>query len=104
MSFGQDFLQGFAGNDSLRDFQHASKTFRTNGYELSPRFKYLFHVSFTINTVQIPQMGGPTGAFSATDISNMGLVVKNVQLPSYEIDVKELNQYNRKRVVQTKIN
>ena len=49
-------------------------------------------------------MGGPTGAFSATDISNMGLVVKNVQLPSYEIDVKELNQYNRKRVVQTKIN
>jgi hypothetical protein len=104
MSFGQDFLQGFAGNDSLRDFQHASKTFRTNGYELSPRFKYLFHVSFTINTVQIPQMGGPTGAFSETDISNMGLVVKNVQLPSYEIDVKELNQYNRKRVVQTKIN
>ena len=104
MSFGQDFLQGFAGNDSLRDFQHASKTFRTNGYELAPRFKYLFHVSFTINTVQIPQMGGPTGAFSATDISNMGLVVKNVQLPSFEMDVKELNQYNRKRVVQTKVN
>ena len=104
MSFGQDFLQGFAGNDSLRDFQHASKTFRTNGYELSPRFKYLFHVSFTINTTNIPQMGGTTGAFSNTDVSNMGLVVKNVQLPSYEMDVKELNQYNRKRLVQTKIN
>ena len=34
----------------------------------------------------------------------MGLVVKNVQLPSYEMSVNELNQYNRKRLVQTKIN
>lgn len=49
-------------------------------------------------------MGGPTGAFTNTDISNMGLVVKNVQLPSYEMTVNELNQYNRKRLVQTKIN
>jgi hypothetical protein len=104
MSFGQDFLKGFAGTDSLRDFTHASKTFRTNGYELAPRFKYLFHVSFTVNIAHIPQLGGPTGAFTNTDLSNLGLVVKNVQLPSYEMAVNELNQYNRKRLVQTKIN
>jgi hypothetical protein len=31
-------------------------------------------------------------------------MVKTAQLPSYEIDVGTMNQYNRKRLVQTKIN
>jgi hypothetical protein len=54
-SFGQDFLKGFTATQSLRDYTHASKTFRTNAYELKPRFKFLFHVKFNINTVGIPQ-------------------------------------------------
>ena len=104
MAFGQDFLQAFFGNDSVRDYKHASKTFLTNGYELAPRYKFLFHVSFTINSTNIPQMFGPTGAFTNTDVSNLGLTVKTVSLPSYGIDVNTMNQYNRKRLVQTKIN
>jgi hypothetical protein len=103
-SWGQDFLKGFFGVDSLRDYKHASKVFRTNGYELAPRFKFLYHVSFTVNATNIPQMFGPTGAFTQTDVNNLGLVVKNVQLPQYELAVNTLNQYNRKRLVQTKIN
>ena len=103
-SWGQDFLKGFVGVDSFRDYKHASKVFRTNGYELAPRFKFLYHVSFTINATNIPQMFGPTGAFSNTDVSNLGLTVKNIQLPQYELAVNTLNQYNRKRLVQTKIN
>jgi hypothetical protein len=103
-SWGQDFLQGFFGVDSLRDYKHASKVFRTNGYELAPRFKFLYHVSFTVNNVNIPQVFANTGAFTDTDINNLGLTVKNVQLPQYELSVNTLNQYNRKRLVQTKIN
>ena len=102
-SFGQDFLKGFTATNSLRDYTHASKTFRTNAYELKPRFKFLFHVQFTLNVEEIQKMSNAT-IFSPTQISTMSLAVKTVDLPKYNIDVATLNQYNRKRLVQTKIN
>jgi hypothetical protein len=99
--FGEDFLQGFFGVNGLKDYSHASKTFRTNGYEFSPRQKFLFHVFFNINTGQIPALAN---VFGNGDIATVGMMVKTVQLPSYQIDVATMNQYNRKRLVQTKIN
>jgi hypothetical protein len=101
MSFGQDFLQGFFLPNGLKDYAHASKTFRTNGYELSPRYKFLFHVYFNINTGQIPALQNVFG--SNNDVTSIGLLVKTVQLPTYTIAVDTMNQYNRKRLIQTKI-
>jgi hypothetical protein len=101
MAFGQDFLQGFVGGRSLKDYSHASKTFRSNGYELAPRNKFLFHVYFNINTSQIRPL---QAVFDQSDQSAIGLLVKTIQLPSFSIDTETLNQYNRKRVVQKKIN
>ncbi len=100
-SFGQDFLQGFFGNNNLRDYRHASRVFTTNAYELKPRFKFLFHVSFTLNFEQIPALRGAIGVDDAT---NLSYVVKTVDLPKFSIDNETLNQYNRKRVIQTRIN
>jgi hypothetical protein len=99
--FGEDFLKGFFGADGLKDYSHASKTFRTNGYELSPRYKFLFHVFFNINTGQIPAL---RNAFGNDDIATVGMMVKTIDLPNYQIDVQTLNQYNRKRNIQTRIN
>ena len=101
MAFGQDFLNSFFGNDNVRDYTHASKVFRSNGYENSPRTKFLFHVYFNLNTTQIPQLGN---IFSTPDTSTIGLLVKTIDLPKYKLDVDVLNQYNRKRLVQKKIN
>lgn len=100
MSFGQDFLKGFIGDNGLRDYTHASKTFRTNGYELAPRYKFLFHTFFNLNTSAIPAL---QAAFDNGDQASIGLSVKTVDLPSYSISVDTLNQYNRKRLVQSKI-
>ena len=100
MSFGDNFLKGFFGSDYLKDYTHASKTFRANGYELAPRYKFLFHVRFNLNTEQIPQLGS---LFPPGDQSNLSLVVKSVDLPSYTFDVETMNQYNRKRLVQKKV-
>jgi hypothetical protein len=100
MAFGQDFLKTFFGNDYLKDYTHASKTFRTNGYENAPRLKFLFHVYFNINTSQVPAL---RTIFSGTDSSTVGLSVKNIELPKYTVQVDTLNQYNRKRLVQKKI-
>jgi len=102
-SFGQDFLQGFAGSNNLRDYTHASKVFRTNAYELSPRLKFLFHVKFTINLDEIPALRNAQ-VFGASDIYNLSLAVKTAELPKYRVESHTLNQYNRKRIVQTKIN
>lgn len=101
MAFGQDFLKSFFGNDYLKDYTHASKTFRTNGYENAPRYKFLFHVFFNLNTTQIPQLR--SSLFSDTDQSTIGLLVKNIELPQFKLDVETMNQYNRKRLVQKKI-
>ena len=99
-SFGQDFAKGFFGSEGTRDYTHASKVFRTNAYELKPRFKFLFHVSFTINTAQIPALNG---IFASDDVTNLSYVVKTVNLPTYTINTDTMNQYNRKRLIQTKI-
>jgi len=99
-TFGQQFWQGFTDVNSLRDYTHASKTFTTNSFELKPRYKFLFHVSFTLNT-DIPAISKIIGT---QDVTNLSYVVKTVDLPKYSIDTEVMNQYNRKRVVQTKIN
>jgi len=92
-----DTGKAFFGNEYLRDFQHASKVFRTNNYAYSPKFKFLFHVYFDVNqSIKNSLLNWP-------DDGNFGLAVKTVQLPKYTFDLTTLNQYNRKRVVQTKI-
>ena len=73
MAFGDDVLKGFFGNDFVRDYSHASKTFRSNNSALSPRRKFLFHVVFNLNTQQIPQL---SSIFQAGDLANLNLLVK----------------------------
>lgn len=90
-----DATKAFFGNEYLRDYTHASLTFRSNAYQYAPKFKFLFHVYFDINTAYLPTQF-PEG-------TNFGLVVKSIQLPKYTVDVATLNQYNRKRLVQTKL-
>lgn len=101
MAFGQDFLKSFFGNDYVKDYTHASKVFRTNGYSNAPRLKFLFHVYFNINTSQIPPL---RNVFSTPETSTIGLLVKNIDLPKFSIEVDTLNQYNRKRLIQKRIN
>ena len=93
----QDTVKGFFGNEYLRDYTHASKTFRTNAYGYAPKYKFLFHVYFDINKdlIQATQ--------NWPEDQNFGLAVKNVQLPKYTFELATMNQYNRKRIVQTKI-
>jgi hypothetical protein len=100
MAFGQNNLQSFPPDQGLRDYSHAAKTFRSSGYDLAPRNKFLFHVYFNLNT-NIPAVANLTSGGKG---STIGLMVKSAQLPGYTIDVAQMNQYNRKRLVQTKIN
>lgn len=91
----RDSVGSFFGSDYLRDYTHAAKTFRTNSYQYAPKHKFLFHVYFDINSSAYSR-GLSTG-------TNFGLGVKTVKLPNYSFDTHIMNQYNRKRIVQTKI-
>lgn len=85
------------GRKFLKDYQHASKTFVTDAYAYSPKFKWLFHVYFDINEQFVNQAG-----IFPTD-KNFGLAVKSIDLPKYTFDLHDMNQYNRHRMVQSKI-
>ena len=99
---GEDVVGGFVGGlfgtEYLRDFQHASKVFKPNGYAYSPKFKFLFHVYFELNSDLI----GLKAQFPQD--AHFGLAVKTVSLPGYSFSTSTHNQYNRKRIVQSKIN
>ena len=84
----------------VRDYKHASNVFRSNSYENAPRLKFLYHVYFTINVSQIPALAR---IYNNNASATIGLLVKSIQLPGFDIETETLNQYNRKRIVQKKV-
>ena len=110
MSFfgqGNNLITGFGlgintSPPGLKDYRHASKVFRPAGYNLAPKFKFLFQVYFNINT-QIPSLQNKYGGTNSNG-STIGLMVKQAELPKFKMNTTTLNQYNRKRLVQSKIN
>jgi hypothetical protein len=90
-NFLKDAAGAFFGSDYLRDYTHASKTFRTNSYQNAPKLKFLFHTYFETNAEAFPNN------------FNYGLLVKDIKLPSFSFTTHQMNQYNRKRITQSKI-
>ena len=87
----------------LRDYNHAAKTFRTNSYERAPKLKFLFHTYFEINPAAFAGFQGGRLGTSVNSSTNFGLLVKEIKLPTFSFSTVQLNQYNRKRIIQTKI-
>jgi len=79
----------------MRDYQHAKKIFVDSQYRLSPKYGFLFYVEFDFNPL-ITNLSNKTA-------QEMGMVVKSVNLPSFSIDIKAHNAYNRKNYVQNAI-
>jgi len=102
------FLNGFLDNvvsgalspkGNLGDFAHASRMFVDDSHRLSPKVKFLYHVTFNINpdaSAVIPQL-------AQKHMNEIGMLVKSAQLPGFNIQTDVINQYNRKKVVQKRI-
>lgn len=84
---------------TLRDFRHASKIFGSDSFAKAPKLKFLFHAYFALNETQYSN--GTIGTLSNQE--PIGVLVKTFKLPSYQVQTNEMNQYNRKRVIQTKL-
>jgi len=104
MSFLNGFLDNLASGalnpkGTLGDFQHAARMFVDDSHRLTPKVKFLYHVTFNINpdvTAVIPQL-------RQKHMNELNMLVKTAQLPAYNIQTDIKHQYNRKRVVQKRI-
>lgn len=88
-------LQSPKGN--LGDYQHAARLYVDNNMRLAPKLKHLYHVVFNIN----PRIKTLLNLQNVFDRNEVNLLVKSVDLPSFNMKTETLNQYNRKKIVQT---
>jgi len=94
---------GYRSNNSsqvnLRDWQHAARMFTDSNQIYGPKQNFLFHVSFHINKKALRNI-----AIGTTYSTQINMLVKSIGLPKYTITIDKVNQYNRKKNIQQKIN
>jgi hypothetical protein len=89
----------FLRNDTstlLRDPQHAARLFVDDQFRLAPKHKFLFHVAFSINVSTLQNLD-----LVQRHRNEINMLVKNCDLPGYTVQTEILNQYNRKKNMQT---
>ena len=92
-NLGRFILSSLLGGGVVRDYAHAANTFRPNGFANAGKYKFLFHVYFNINTnVNVD-----------VDPRLLSYLVKRAELPKFNMELREMNQYNRKQLNQVKI-
>jgi len=80
-----------SGVVSLRDYKHASNLYVNDNQIRSPKLGFLYYVKFIINRdAQVSEVD-----------SNVGVFVKKIDLPKFQLKTETLNQYNRKTQVHT---
>lgn len=97
MGIFDGFLTQLGTGDQVKDFTHASKLFHDNNNTLYPKMGYLYHVFFEIDDAVRKQGSVPDAA------TEVGMLVKSVDLPKFTIDNKTLNSYGRASIVQNKV-
>lgn len=81
----------------LRDARHAMQLFTEHGHALGPKTKFLYHVVFEYAAPQDKIVN------SSNFRKEIGVLVKQIDLPKFRASVETKNQYNRKKRVQTRI-
>ena len=96
--FFDNFLSSLLSpKGNLGDYQHAARLYVDNNMRLAPKLKYLYHVVFNIN----PRIKTLLNLQNVFDRNEINLLVKSVDLTSFNMKTETLNQYNRKKLIQT---
>jgi hypothetical protein len=83
-------------NVTLKDYAHAARIFTDDQFRLAPKSKFLFHVAFSINQAALKNID-----LVQRHRNEINVLVKTCDLPQYKVTVDTLNQYNRKKNIQT---
>ena len=93
-----NFLNSFTnGLPGMKDYRHASRLYFDDNFKLMPKQKFLFHTVFDIDN-EIP-----IRPFSNNEKIELNMLVRAVDLPKYNMNLEEKQQYNKKTYVPTKI-
>ena len=93
-----NFLKGFQdGLPGMKDYQHASRLYIDDNFKLMPKQKFLFHVVF--NTDETLFVNG----FNPSTRYQLNMLVKQCDLPKYNLSYEEKTQYNKKMYNATRI-
>jgi hypothetical protein len=93
-----NFLTSFSnGLPGMKDYRHASRLYLDDNYKLLPKQKFLFHVVFDIDE---SMMSRP---FTNNERLELNMLVKSADLPKFDMNLEERQQYNKKTYIGTKI-
>ena len=82
----------------LRDAQHAHNLYTQQRLDFSPKVKYLYHCFFDLTDEA--RFKSPVTRFKNNLIN---VLVKSLNLPAYSANISTVQQYNRKKNIQTRI-
>lgn len=93
------YLRNNAGPVNFSDYKHASRLYIDGAYKLMPKAGWLYYVSFEIQSNVIKDLifGG------RKKHAELGILVKQADLPKFQINTETMNQYNRKTIIQKNI-
>lgn len=98
-------LKPLSPGQSTHDYQHAAKLFLADNMRLAPKQTFLYYVCLNVNQSLLSGLiGSSISSQGLSDQYEAGMMVKTVDLPKFSIDTKVMNAYNRKTIVQNKIN
>ena len=98
-AFTNFLSQTLTTNTQVKDYSHASRLYVDDYFRLAPKSGFLYYVVFNINE----NNNSIIREFKSKNGPELGLLVKNIDLPKYRIATETINQYNRKAIVQSKI-
>lgn len=84
---------------TLRDFRHAHNFYTQNNHIFSPKVKFLYHVVFALNGLEVREKAPNT----FDNLKEIAIMAKEVDLPKFRANIETKQQYNRKKNIQTRI-
>jgi hypothetical protein len=89
---------GRYGPTMFKSYEHATRLYVDNKYARAPKLGFIYFVVFNIRREAINDIfWAGIGRF------DVGLLVNKIDMPKFKITTETENQYNRKTVVQTKL-
>jgi len=93
-----NFLNSFSnGLPGMKDYRHASRLYLDDNFKLLPKQKFLFHVVFNIDN------DIPNRPFTNNEKLELNMLVRNADLPRFNMNLEEKQQYNKKTYIATRI-
>lgn len=84
---------------NLGDYAHGARLYIDDNFKFAPKQKFLYHVSFNIN----PQAAAIIPQLTSKHGNTINMLVKSVDLPKFDISTETKHAYNRKRIIQKRI-